>query len=70
MCIFKSKVNGETSITGISEETKHDADLAIAFAKEIHRWTDLYAVQYKGNKLLQISFFEISKVEMVRKYLL
>lgn len=49
---------------GISEETKHDADLAFAFenqafrivkdrgieVEEVHEWTDGCATHYKGKK--------------------
>lgn len=69
MCYYTEK-QGEKefkikhAIIGISEETKHDADLAITFenkaieilkkkgvkVEEIHEWTDGCAAQYKGNK--------------------
>jgi hypothetical protein len=69
MCYYKDTVEDKDilvkhAIIGISEETKHDADLAIAFEnkaletlesrgvniEEVHEWTDGCAAQYKGKK--------------------
>lgn len=69
MCYYTEKQEEKEfkvkhAIIGISEETKHDADLAITFenkaieilekkgvkVEEIHEWTDGCAAQYKGKK--------------------
>ncbi|XP_052806603.1 uncharacterized protein LOC128235851 [Mya arenaria] len=86
MCYYKESLDDKDvtvkhAIIGISEETKHDADLAIVFENqaikllesrgvkigELHEWTDGCAAQYKGKK----AFADISlrkQPKMTRNY--
>ena len=69
MCYYKEKQHDKEmtvkhAIIGISDETKHDSGLALAFenkavemlknkdvkVEKIHQWTDGCATQYKGKK--------------------